>query len=95
MKNITFLTLIVLFLLTSCHTHPTEVHETINRTKYINVETEVIVKHINKNEYFSIVEIAGCEYILYSKTSKIRNGYGESGAGGLTHKGNCKYCLKK
>lgn len=95
MKNITFLTLIVLFLITGCHTHPTEVHETINRTKYINVETEVIVKQINKNKYFSIVEIAGCEYILYSRTTELQGGYGGGGAGGLTHKGNCKYCLKK
>ena len=38
-----------------------------------------------KNGYVHTIEVDGCEYILI---------YGLNG-GGLTHKGNCKYCAER
>jgi hypothetical protein len=80
-------TLLVAFLFCSCT--KTVTNETIKRTKYVNIETEVIVKQINSSRYFSIVTIGGCEYILYDYSY---DGYSRAG---LTHKGNCKYCAKR
>ena len=73
--------------------YPTEVHETINRTKHINIETEVIVKHIPNSKKFSIVTIDKCEYIVYKDCGVMSTG--GWGSGGITHKENCKYCVKR
>jgi hypothetical protein len=67
----------------------TVTNETIKKTKYVNIETEVIVKQINSNKDFSIVTIGGCEYILYNHSSA------DFSRAGLTHKGNCKYCIER
>lgn len=91
MKNIylhNILYLFIVFLFSSCY--PTEVHETINRTKYIEIETEIIVKHINNDRNFKIVTIDSCEYITWNPNP----GYTGSG-GGICHKENCKYCTKR
>lgn len=34
---------------------------------------------------YEVVEIEGCEYVVYDGFE----------AGGITHKGNCKYCEQK
>jgi hypothetical protein len=80
-------TLLVTFLFCSCT--ETVTNETIKRTKYVNIETEVIVKQINSSRDFSIVTIGGCEYILYDHSAA------EYSRAGLTHKGNCKYCVER
>jgi hypothetical protein len=73
--------------------YPTEVHETINRTKHIEIETEVIVKTIPQTKEFRIVTIDSCEYIVFKDY-----GYGGNagwGYGGICHKENCKYCAER
>jgi hypothetical protein len=65
--------------------------ETITNTKTINVETEVTVKKINSSDDFEIVTIDGCEYIVMEKFYSGANG---NTTGGITHKGNCKYCAR-
>ena len=40
-------------------------------------------------EEITIFEFEGCEYIMYQKYIDTR-----WGVLGLTHKGNCKYCIK-
>ena len=86
MRNTLYLVL-VLLICVGCY--PTEVHETVNRTKHINIETEVIVKRINSSGDYKIITIDGCEYIEHHY-------HGESGVGiGIVHKGNCKYCAKR
>ncbi len=63
-----------------------EVHEKVTRTKYIEVETEVIIKKINGNSDYRIVTIDGCEYVEHYKRFQTFAVFG------ITHKGNCKYC---
>jgi len=93
MKNLrtklsyTLYILLVAFLFCGCT--ETVTNETIKKTKYVNIETEVIVKKINSNKDFSIVTIGGCEYIWYDHSSA------EFSRAGLTHKGNCKFCTER
>lgn len=70
----------------------TEVHETVNRTKYIDIETEVVVRKINSSKDYSIVTIDSCEYVVYHYDANSVSGWSK---GGITHKGNCKYCAKR
>lgn len=67
----------------------THIHEVINRTKTIEIQTEVIVKKVQGNKNYQIIIIDGCEYIRYFKT-KFTMDNGTGAAGGLCHKGNCK-----
>ena len=39
--------------------------------------------------YYRVIEIDSCEYIVYSY-SKVYQGYGF-----MSHKGNCKYCEQR
>ena len=95
MKNLktklsyTLYILLVAFLFCGCT--ETVTNETIKRTKYINIETEVIVKKINSSGDFEIVTIDACEYIVFDRW----HGGGGNNSGGLTHKGNCKYCAER
>ena len=84
LRNTLYLVL-ALVLYAGCY--PTEVHETINRTKHIEIETEIIVNHVNGNRNFKIITIDKCEYIFYD-TQHL-------GSGTITHKGNCKYCANR
>lgn len=56
-------------------------------------ETKNVVISSMNNPAFMIIEIDGCEYVLY----KQRESTAYSGAWtcGLTHKGNCKYCIQR
>ena len=98
MKNLnkklsyTLYILLVAFLFCGCK--ETVTTETIKRTHYLNIETEVFVRKINSvssiPDGLNIVTIDGCEYITYSNYS--------SGTGmttNITHKENCKYCTER
>lgn len=74
--------------------YPVEVHETINRTKHINIETKVIVKQLSETDNFSIITIDSCEYIIY-KEKDMAGSHGGAGFGGMCHKHNCKYCKER
>jgi len=87
LKSYTLYTLLVAFLFCGCN--ETVTNETIKKTKYINIETEVIVKQINRNKDFAIVTISGCEYIWYDHNRP------DFSRAGLTHKGNCKFCTER
>ena len=77
---------VLIIVISSCNdTH------TVNRTKTIIIEQEVLIKKINSNKDFSIVTIDSCEYIVFNRFYKFGNG--DAGySGGITHKHNCKYC---
>ena len=64
--------------------------ETITSTKHINVEVDVIVKHLNTNDNLSIITIDECEYIQFNQWSN-----GDNQGYALVHKGNCKYCISR
>ena len=81
-----FCTLLAVFTSSCGETH---IHEIVNRTKTIEIQTEVIVKKVRGNNEFRIIKIDGCEYIAYSKDEM--NSYGDPYAfSGLCHKANCK-----
>jgi len=68
----------------------THIYEVVNRTKTIEIQTEIIVKKVQGNDNYKIVVIDGCEYISYLQSVHY-SGVGTVGVGGgLTHKGNCK-----
>jgi hypothetical protein len=41
------------------------------------------------NDNIYVVEIDSCEYVVFNRH------IGYSGAGGICHKGNCKYCAER
>ena len=76
------LPLLLLVCVTSCSDDP----ETPQTTQSIPNNNNMMFEYGNLDEYH-IQEIDGCEYILV-------NGMDNSQPA-LTHKGNCKYCLKR
>lgn len=88
MKNLIkygFITFVSFFLLSCGETH---IHEVVNRTKTIEIQTEVIVKKVQGNENYQIILIDGCEYIKYFQVEYSKDN-GRGAAGGLCHKANC------
>ena len=54
-----------------------------------NIKTITLNDSNHHVEEITIFEFDGCEYIMYKKHTDTR-----WGVVGLTHKGNCKYCIK-
>ena len=90
-SNILYI-LLVAFLFCGCT--ETVTNETIKRTHYVNIETEVFVRKINSVNSIpsglNIITIDNCEYITYSN---YFSGTGMTAT--ITHKGNCKYCAER
>ena len=85
LKSLFILCLVICF----CSCGETHIHEVINRTKTIEIQTEVLVKKVRSNENYQIITIEGCDYIRYFQVEySMDNGRGA--AGGLCHKANCK-----
>lgn len=54
-----------------------------------NKKTIILKKDFFDTEEITIFEFDGCEYIMYQNNVGTRRG-----VLGLTHKGNCKFCIK-
>lgn len=82
---LTFLTTIVL-LLTIIYRKRSN-YEPIKKVRA--QPTKVKVRQSVSNKYLKVVTVDSCEYVVFDKWS------GGGGHGGITHKGNCKFCLKR
>lgn len=52
-------------------------------------EVKIPDSKIQDNPYYKTVIIDSCEYVVYNVMGRF------AGAGGICHKGNCKYCAKR
>lgn len=60
-----------------------------SKTKKID-PTKNVSYDVMNNPNFQIITIDSCEYVLYCSQK-----YSGSWASGLTHKGNCRFCVKR
>ena len=64
------------------YAEPDQIILEIRRNANIKAVSERVGNDIEK--YYDVVEIDGCEYIVY------KNSYGHTGSGYMSHKGDCK-----
>lgn len=82
MKKIAFFILAIFTIVSvSCCAPP----KTVDPEKTVSDKTSVREYKVGNFGMYEVVEIEGCEYVVYDGFE----------AGGITHKGNCKYCEQK
>lgn len=91
MKNnkqifLAFLGVITLLLMVNIYQGPSS----SNSIKKLNAKPKKVnYKRSVSNKYLKVVTVDSCEYVVFDKWS------GGGGHGGITHKGNCKFCLAR
>lgn len=84
--------LLLALALGSCGDCNTDIKEKETGIKYIDLEDEITVYKIDRNNSYSIITIDGCEYIYHTF---YRSGHESWYQYALVHKGNCKYCIER
>ena len=79
-----YLIILVVITLGGCKIDYDPANIPIQQAQISYVENEVYLRNI-----IYLVVVDSCEYVVY------RESFGRGAAGGITHKGNCKFCEQR